>query len=209
MKGYWMIMHVTGLTKFHTHHHPSLPPLATPFPLDFLHEWPVTQLRDTCSPSSHRSGHDSESRTQKCYQQHRTWHIHYLPIYHCREWGVPTRSAQQHQGRWCGQQPPLQCFPIVIIWFACAAQEVHRVWIAQVPINCFEDVPLCEKDIGFSVGWVHAVKEVRDGWCDNFSNFGSNGETRNAHELKFSEGDDACWQEPFDNVHAEEHSLMK
>jgi len=46
-------------------------------------------------------------------------------------------------------------------------QKVHWVGKVQVPVYSFQDVTLREQNLRFGVRGIRAVKEVRNGRCDN------------------------------------------
>jgi hypothetical protein len=61
-------------------------------------------------------------------------------------------------------------------------QKVHWVGRAPVPVHSFQDVTLREQNLRFGARGIRAVKEVRNGGCDNLFDLGGNEETSHAKE---------------------------
>jgi hypothetical protein len=90
-----------------------------------------------------------------------------------RHSNVPSSSRYPHGPR----------YQIVIIRLTDTPQKVHWVGKAQVPVYSFQGVTLREQNLRFGVRGIRAVKEMRNGRCDNLFDLGGNEETRNTDKL--------------------------
>ena len=130
----------------------------------------------------------------------------------------PYRSGSKKR-RGCGEKSPLQAhslnqilgngpsLDVVSVGLADPAQEMDRVGVTQIPIECLEHISLRLENLILGVSVFGMVKKLCDRWCDDLLELRSDKEAGEPHQLEFGQGYDVNGEEAVDGVDGEEKSL--
>ena len=130
----------------------------------------------------------------------------------------PNRSGSKKRRR-CGEKSPLQAhslnqilgngpsLDVVSVGLADPAQEMDRVGVTQIPIECLEHISLRLENLILGVSVFGMVKKLCDRWCDDLLELRSDKEAGEPHQLEFGQGYDVNGEEVVDGVDGEEKSL--